>query len=153
MYDYSMEHLFSYTATLDSNTEVIGPVPSGLRMNVYVTGGEVSGPRLKGKLRPVGADWLTVRTDGVCILDVRATMETHDGALIYVEYNGVADPGEDTYQRFLDGDPPEKLVIRAVPRVITSHPNYLWLNRLQCVSIGEANLVDWVVSYDVYGLK
>ena len=83
MYDYSMEHLFSYTATLDSNAEVIGPVPSGLRMNVYVTGGEVSGPRLQGKIRPVGADWLTIRTDGVCILDVRATIETHDGALIY----------------------------------------------------------------------
>jgi hypothetical protein len=153
MFDYSMEHLFSYTATLDSNAEMIGPVPAGLRMNIYVTGGEVSGPRLQGKLRPVGADWLTIRTDGVCILDVRATIESHDGALIYVEYNGVADPGEDTYQRFLDGDPPEKLVIRAVPRVQTSHPDYLWLNRLQCVSIGEANMVDSVVSYDVYGLK
>jgi hypothetical protein len=43
-------------------------------------------------------------------------------------------------------------VIRAVPRFITSHPDYLWLNRLQCVSIGEADLVDWIVSYDVYAL-
>ena len=153
MYDYTMEHLFSYTATLDSTPEMIGPTPSGLRMNVYVTGGEVSGPRLRGKIRPVGADWLTVRTDGVCILDVRATIESHDGALIYVEYQGVADPGEDTYQRFLEGNPPERLTIRAVPRAITSHPDYLWLNRLQCVNIGEANLVDWTVSYDVYGLK
>jgi hypothetical protein len=152
MYDYSMEHLFSYTATLDGNVEMIGPVAEGLRMNAYVTGGEVTGPRLQGKVRPVGADWLTIRTDGVCILDVRATMESHDGALIYVEYGGVADPGEDTYQRFLDGNPPESLVIRAVPRVRTSHPDYLWMNRIQCVSIGEASLVDWVVSYDVYGL-
>ena len=94
-----------------------------------------------------------VTQHGVCFLDVRATFESNDGALISAEYNGVSDPGEDTYQRFLDGDPPEKLVIRGVPRVQTSHPDYLWMNRVQCVSIGEANLVDWVVSYDVYGLR
>jgi len=37
---------------------------------------------VSGKLRPVGGDWLTIRKHGVAILDVRATIETHDGALI-----------------------------------------------------------------------
>lgn len=153
MHDYSMEQICSYTATLQAPPEVIGPTPEGLRLNVYVTGGDVSGPRIQGKVRPVGADWLTIRDDGVGILDVRATIETDDGALIYAAYQGVGDAGEDGYQRFLENNPPERLVIRAVPRFITSHPDYLWLNRLQCVNIGEADLVNWIVSYDVYALR
>ena len=39
-------------------------------------------------LRPVEADWLTIRCDGVVALDVRATIEIHDGALIYLTYTG-----------------------------------------------------------------
>ncbi len=152
MIDYSMEHLFSYTAKL-APPEVIGPTPQGLRMNFYVTGGEVSGPRLQGKLHPVGGDWLTVRPDGVCFLDVRATIESHDGAMILVEYNAFSDTGEDGYQRFLDGNPPLNLKIAGAPRVLTSHPDYLWLNRMQCVHVGEADLVKSEVTYDVYGVK
>ena len=44
MFEYSMEHLFSYSAMLEMPPEVIGPLPEGLRVNVYVTGGEVEGP-------------------------------------------------------------------------------------------------------------
>jgi hypothetical protein len=84
---------------------VIGPVPEGIRVNVYATGGEVQGPELHGKLRPVGGDWLLERQDGIGMLDVRATIESHDGALIYITYTGVIDLGEDGYQQFLQGAP------------------------------------------------
>jgi Protein of unknown function (DUF3237) len=47
-----------------------------------VTSGEVTGPRIRGILRPVGGDWFTIRTDGIGLLDVRATIETHNNALI-----------------------------------------------------------------------
>ena len=122
-------------------------------MNFYVSGGDCRGPRLNGRFLPVGADWLTLRQDGIALLDVRATLETDDGALIYIAYNGVADLGEDGYQRFLDGDPVTRFTIRAVPRFITSHPDYLWLNRLQCVNIGEGNLDESFAAYDVYALR
>ncbi len=69
-----LEHVCSYWATL-TPPEVIGPVAEGIRANFYVTSGEVSGPKMQGRLRPVGGDWLLVRTDGVGVLDVRATME------------------------------------------------------------------------------
>ncbi len=153
MFDYSMEHIFSYKATLRSPPENIGPTPEGLRMNVYVTGGTVEGPRVRGKILPVGADWLIVREDGVIILNVRATIETHDGALLYLAYTGVGEGGEDGYQRFLEGNPPTTFPIRAVPRIITSHPDYLWLNRLQCVNIGIGDLESWFAAYDVYALR
>ena len=45
--------------------EVIGQVSEGLRMNFYVTGGWMRGPRLTGKVLPVGGDWITIRNDGV----------------------------------------------------------------------------------------
>jgi hypothetical protein len=41
---------------------------------------------------------VAVRRDGVAILDVRTTIETNDGALIYVAYSGTSDRGEDGYQ-------------------------------------------------------
>jgi hypothetical protein len=88
VYDYNLEHLFSYTVTLDQ-PEVIGPVSEGIRVNLYITGGEVNGPQVHGKVRPLGADWLTIRTDGVGILDVRAAIETQEEALIYSSYTGV----------------------------------------------------------------
>ena len=81
MFEYRLEHIMSYTVKI-AEPEVIGPVPEGLRVNGYILGGEVTGPRVSGKLRPVGGDWLTIRKHGVAILDVRATIETHDGALI-----------------------------------------------------------------------
>lgn len=153
MIDYQLEHICSYTATLVIPPEIIGPVPEGIRANFYVTGGEVTGPRLRGKIRPVGGDWLTVRTDGVAILDVRATLETHDGALILVTYQGVSDVGVDGYQRFLQQNLPPVLPIRTAPRFITSHPDYLWLTRLQCLGIGEARLAVNSVAYDVYAVR
>jgi hypothetical protein len=76
MIDYKLEHILSYTGELANPPEIIGPVPEGTRVNFYASGGEVTGPKVRGKVRPVGGDWMTVRKDGVAILDVRATFET-----------------------------------------------------------------------------
>ena len=152
MFAYDLEHVMSYSVQLHP-PEVVGPVPEGLRVNFYFASGEVSGPRVYGKLHPVGGDWLTVRTDGVGILDVRATIETQEEALIYVTYTGVAELGADGYERFLRGDLPSTVPLRVVPRVQTAHPDFEWLNRLQCLGIGEINTEDLVVSYDVYAVR
>jgi hypothetical protein len=44
---------------------------------------------MRGRLRPVGGDWLLIRTDGVGVLDVRATLELDNGAMIYTTYGGL----------------------------------------------------------------
>lgn len=152
MFDYRLEHLCSYTARL-APPEIIGPVPEGIRINMYVTGGEVTGPKIRGTIRPVGGDWFTIRPDGVGLLDVRATMETEDGAVIYLAYTGVGDLGEDGYQRFFAGDAPPIIPLRVVPRMHTAHPDYTWLNRLQCLGIGEASPERSEVRYDVYAVR
>ena len=152
MFDYELEHILSYTVTLDP-PEVIGPVPEGIRVNFYVSDGEVRGPKVYGRFRLVGGDWLTLRTDGVGILDVRATIETREEALIYVSYTGVGDLGEDGYERFLRGELPSIVPLRVVPRFLTAHPDYQWLNRLQCLGVGQVNLESLEVGYDVYALR
>ena len=82
-----LELLFSYYANLGEGLDV-GQGPYGNRLIVEVHGGEFEGEKLKGKLREPGcADWLSM-TDEFGHLDVRATLETHDGALIYLEYFG-----------------------------------------------------------------
>ena len=152
MFDYSLEHLFSYVVSLE-RSQMIGPLPEGIRAIFYVVKGEVTGPKLRGMILPGGGDWLTVRTDGVGILDVRGTLESDDGALIYTAYTGVGDFGEDGYQKFLRGELPASLKLRVAPRFHTSHPKYLWLNRLQCLGIGAGDLQRSEISSDFYAVR
>jgi len=147
---HHFQPLCSYTVTLQMPPEAIGPVPEGLRLNVYLTGGRIEGERLRGEVLPVGADWLLLRRDGIGIVDVRATFRTHDGALIYAAYGGILDLGPDGYERFLRGEAPAEIPIRTAPRFQTAHPAYLWLNRLQCVGVGAVELAKGLVSYDLY---
>jgi hypothetical protein len=152
MLAHQIEHIFSYRAQLKP-PEVLGAMPGGVRVNFTILGGEVSGPKLKGTVQAVGADFFTLRTDGVGILDVRACLKTHDGALIDVAYQGVGDLGEDGYAQFLAGELPPKLQLRTAPRMTCAHPDYLWVNRLQCMAIGYIDMQTVEVFYDVYALR
>ncbi|HEY9546351.1 MAG TPA: DUF3237 domain-containing protein [Solimonas sp.] len=151
MPELKSEFICAMFATLQAPPEVI-PVPHGIRVNFYITGGTLDGPRLKGKLRPVGADFFTLRHDGVGELDVRTTIETDDGALIYTHYVGIGDMGVDGHARFLAGELPPKLVLRTGPRFSTAHPKYQWLNRLYCVGVGVADMQTFEVRYDIHAL-
>ena len=62
---YSLEYIFSFTGRGSTMPEAIGPLAEGLRVNFYNSGGEISGPRIRGKLRAVGGDWVTVGKDGL----------------------------------------------------------------------------------------
>lgn len=152
MIDYKLEPVLSYTGTLASPPELIGPAPEGIRINFYSTGGEFSGPKVRGRLRPTGGDWMVVRADGIALLDVRTTFETEDDALILVTYQGMIDLGPHGHESFLQGDLPVVARMRTAPRFLTSHPRYLWLNRLQCVGIGEYRAATNVANYDVYAI-
>lgn len=152
MIPYAMEHICTYHATLQDPV-VVSPPGGDIRINFYVTGGEVWGPKLKGRLLPIGGDWLTLRADGMAVLDVRAVIESHDGAHIDVSYNGLIDMGVDGHANYLRGVVPERVKIHAAPRMQTAHPAYQWLNRLQCINIGEGRLAQKEVTYDVYALR
>lgn len=150
---YTLDYLFSYTADLEKIPEVIGQTPDGILINFYVTGGTISGPKLNGTLTHGGGDWYTLRPDGIGISDVRATFQTNDGALIYSAYTGVMDLGEDGAANFAKGQVPNIVPLKVAPRYHTAHPEYLWLNRLQCLGIGQVDHTAMTVSYDVYAVR
>jgi hypothetical protein len=66
----------------------LGETPLGRRRIIGITGGRFSGAKLSGRVLPGGADWQVIRADGVADLDARYTLETDDGALIYVRNRG-----------------------------------------------------------------
>ena len=150
--EYTMEHIFSYEATTDPTPDFIGPVAQGIRLNAYFNGGTVSGPKVNGKILPVGGDFITVRTDGVGDINVRLSIQTDDGALIYQTNTGVLELGENGYEDFMNMKLQEVTQVRANIRFQTSHENYLWLNRKQCIGIGQFFAMEGKVKYDVYAL-
>lgn len=57
-----------------------------------VESGRLEGDRIRAKLKGrAAADWLTVGPDGTGALDVRALVETDDGALVFIQYSGRVD--------------------------------------------------------------
>ena len=106
---------------------------------------------MKGKLRPVGGDWLLLRKDGIGVLDVRTTMELEGGAL--ATYGGVLDLGPNGYEEFAQGILPPRIELKIAPRFYTSHPDYLWLNRLQGIGNGLFERDQLRVTYDIYAVR
>lgn len=153
MFAYQLEHILSYHINV-MPPEMVGPGPEGMRLNFYFTGGEVTGPKVVGKVRPGAADWVRVRRDGIGVIDVRAVFETNDGALIYVTVDGTAELGDDAYDKIVAGVPPLGAIrFRTMPRFHTAHPDYTWINRLHCLGIGEAHFDRFHVGYDVYAVR
>src|SRR5882672_3002246 len=116
----------------------LGDTPLGRRRIIGITGGTFSGPRLSGRILPGGADWQVVRADGVACLDARYTLETADGALIYVNNRGYRHGPKDVIERLARGEDvdPALYYMRATPWFETSAPAYAWLNRTVCVASG-----------------
>ena len=80
-------------------------------------------------------------------------MELDDGALIFTTYGGVLDLGPEGYNLFLKGILPPRVDLRIVPRYYTGHPEYQWLNRLQCAGVGVFDVAQSRVSYDIYAMR
>ena len=58
-------------------------------MIATVSGGQVSGDRLKGTVVGASGDWVLVGADGYGRTDVRVTVRTVDGAIVYIQYCGL----------------------------------------------------------------
>jgi hypothetical protein len=118
----------------------IGAGPFGVREIYDVKGGTFEGDRLRGRLLPSGADWLLVDAGGVGRLDVRATLETDDGALIFNFYRGR-----------LDATDPLGRPIYAAPLYETGDERYAWINKIQAVAKGKTD--GQVLEYEIYEVR
>jgi hypothetical protein len=130
--------------------QAVGRGPYGTRQIFDVTGGHFEGPKLKGRVLPSGGDWILVDDDGVGRLDVRATLETHDGALIYVSYGGIVEMN-DRVMAAASGQREAEFgdtYFYTQPRYETGDERYAWMNRI--VAIAEGKVGQNKVAYRVY---
>lgn len=129
------------TYTVRSYME-IGRGPAGHRVVGEIESAVVEGDRLRGALHgSAGADWVTV-VGGVASLDVRWTMQTHDGALIFVHYAGRhnARAGLGTAPAY------------SAPMFETADERYTWLNPI--LAVGKATFADThTVNYEWYEVR
>ncbi len=150
-YLFATEFLFDIEADL-SFPELIGNVPEGMRMNFYLQGGRFEGPKLRGVVKPVGADWFLIRPDHVGQLDVRAVLETDDGELIYVYYIGMINFPEEVKQQLAQGQlPMGEYRIFTNPIFRTASAKYSWLNSTFAIGVGASG--ENKVRYSVYRAK
>src|SRR5438094_945808 len=79
------------TATL-SPPLMLPNTPAGMRIIFEISDYRFEGERFAARQRgAAAADWLVVGPEGTATLDVRATLETHDGALVLLRYSGRVD--------------------------------------------------------------
>ena len=147
-----LQTLFRAEIFLDRPLE-LGDTPQGRRRIIGITGGRFSGERLSGRVLPGGADWQVVRADGVAELDARYTIETGDGALIYVANRGVRHGPPEVLQKLAAGEPvdPALYYMRTTPWFETGDARYAWLNRIVCVGTGARRAA--AVELEVFEVK
>jgi len=85
-------------------------------------------------------------------LDVRATIKTDDGALIYISYNGIYRGSEEADARASKGEvlTSKDIYFVIAPTMQTSARKYDWLNAVQCVGKMVSYKNDTYVKYDIF---
>jgi hypothetical protein len=126
--------------------------------NVDAKGGWVQGPRIKGVLISPGGDWSRTLTSGVLRLDVRLTIKTGDGALIYISYNGIERDSEVTEAKSKRGEtlgPDDVKYWVIAPTFETSAAKYAWLNETQAVGkmVAYKDGPGGFVKYEIYTVR
>jgi Protein of unknown function (DUF3237) len=144
------ETTFFATLTARLRPEIIGSNPEGYRINFYIQSGRVVGSRIDAVIRPDGGDWICVRPDGIARSDIRITLETANGALIFYRADGVCDLGSDGYARIAAGQFTGTHPYYPTPTFVTEHPDWKWLNRCQGFGIGRVVMEDLRVECDIY---
>lgn len=121
----------------------VGATALGQRRIIHITGGHFTGQTpdetlLTGIVLPGGADWQLVRADGVALLEARYTLQTADGALIYVQNRGVRHGPPEVLTALASGEEvdPAHYYMRTTPTFETGAPQYRWLNDLIAVGSG-----------------
>ncbi len=132
-----LQKLFEAQITLGPAQE-LGAAPLGRRRIIPITGGRFGGERLSGRVLAGGADWQVVRGDDVADLDARYTLETADGALIYVRNRGYRHGPREILERLAAGEnvDPALYYMRTTPLFETGDERYAWLNRIVAVATG-----------------
>jgi hypothetical protein len=117
-----------------SSTAVLNDTPTGHLMIGEIEESTWTGDRFTAHQRGrTAADWLTVTPDGTALVDVRLTLETTEGELIFVEYTGRTNM--------------QTGYAYTTPRFRTGAPGLKWLNHVQAVAKGYFDSEKMLVTY------
>lgn len=109
----------AFEALVDIGAPVaMGETALGRRRMIPITGGTFKGPRIEGVVVAGGADWQTVRADGVTVVEAIYAIRASDGAVIAVRNLGLVAPVE-------GGSP----YVRTTPTFDAPQGPHDWLNR------------------------
>jgi hypothetical protein len=116
----------------------LGNAAQGRRRIVPLTGGNFAGPELNGTLLPgASADWQIVLPDGTALGDIRYTLQTDHGDLLYVRSQGVRHGSADVLARLARGEDVDasEYVFRTSTQIESAAPDFEWLNKGVFVSV------------------
>jgi len=129
----------------------LGDFPQGHRRIVPLTGGTFTGPELSGKLIPgASADWQTVLPDGTALGDIRYTLRTDGGDLLYVQARGVRHGSAEVLARLGRGEDvdPTEYTFRTTTQIQTAAPALDWLTKGVFISVAGRQAAS--VIYETY---
>ena len=131
------KYVFTVTAEIGGVTSA-GDIGHGVRRIIPITGGEVRGEGVNGKVRAFGADFQIIRPNELIELEAKYAFETEDGAVVYVENKGIRFGPIDLLQKLKRGEPvdPKLIYFRTVPKFETGAEEDRWL--MEDLFIGSA---------------
>ena len=133
-----MTRVFRLEATLGEPLE-LGDIARGKRRIVPLTGGTFTGRELNGTLLPgSSADWQIVLPDGTAFGDIRYTLQTDNGDLLYVQSRGVRHGSADVLARLARGQDVDasEYTFRTSTQIETAAAGLEWLNKGVFISVG-----------------
>ena len=148
--DPSLTRVYRLEATLGEPLD-LGDIAQGRRRIVPLTGGTFTGPELNGTLLPgVSADWQIVLPDGTALANIRYTLQTDEGHLLYVQSHGVRHGSADVLARLVRGEDvgASEYTFRTSTQIETAAPALDWLNKGVFISVGARQ--PGAVIYETY---
>ena len=117
----------------------LGQTAQGHRRIVPLTGGTFRGQSISGKLLPcTSADWQITLPDGTALADLRYTLQTDAGDLLYVRAQGVRHGSPEVLARLGRGEDVDasEYTFRTTTEIQTAKSSLDWLNKGVFVSVG-----------------
>lgn len=127
----------------------VGVVAGGTRRVIPILGGTFTGPGLKGKILPGGADHQLLQPDGFTQLEARYILQTDQGELIYVNNRGMRHGTPEVLAQLNRGErvDPNLIYFRTAATIETAAPRLQWMSRAIFVCVGERYPTEVVVRF------
>ncbi len=136
--DPRLRKVYRLEATLARPLD-LGDTAGGRRRIVPLTGGAFTGPEINGKLLPgASADWQILLADGTALGDIRYTLRTDDGNLLYVQSRSIRHGSAEVLARLGRGEDVDasEYTFRTSTQIETAAPQLDWLNKGVFISVG-----------------